>query len=213
MGALLRAAAVFALAVLSSTAQTNSEPPGGRTLWVAARVARSCNGPVRDAAIQSAVEAQLREAGIAVSRVHTAVLSADVDCAWVTAGRTTTISVHQCLDLSQPVSIPAEGRRETLASTWRKCQSYTCTRTQCGTAALSQSRKLVEAFVADSPGPKLAAVLSPRPPAPAPPPAEAAIYTPPTTLVRTAVASYYVIYIAACLTLLVRRRFLKPRFR
>ena len=54
---------------------------------------------------------------------------------------------------------------------------------------LDDARKLVEAFVADSREPKLASLLSPRPPAPAPPLAEAAIYTPPTRLVTTAGAS------------------------
>ncbi len=125
-------------------------PAGGLILSVTPNVATGCGTAIAGPVIQQDAEAQLRASGITVSKLHNAGLAADVDCVPVaTAGRTTGTAVHQCLSLSQIVALPGQDRGVTLATTWRKCQSYPCAGRNCEAAIRSGQRNLVDAFLAD----------------------------------------------------------------
>src|SRR5229473_7220367 len=87
---------------------------------VGSRVAPGCgstlavyalkNG-IHPSAIQRDVEAQLGLAGFRLAKAHSASLESDIDCVAVGPGaRTTGIAVHQCLALSQVVTLPSQAR-------------------------------------------------------------------------------------------------------
>ncbi len=190
-----------------------SRPGEALTIWAASNVAPSCGDAIPRAALQQDVETQLRVAGIAVSRVHTAALTVDVDCVPVIArARTTGQAVHQCLDLSQRVSLPSPARGVTLATTWRKCQSYTCRNGQCEAKVRSGLRSLVDAFLTDI-GQSNSASELPAQPIAAKLPAigSLTVNAPVPKLTLTPVATFYLMYIMTCLAVLVRWEYCRPR--
>jgi hypothetical protein len=112
-------------------------------------VAQSCGPSLAASAVQRDVEAQLGLAGFRLTKAHTASLDSEIDCVAVNPGaRTTRIAVHQCLALSQVVTLPSQARGG-LATTWRRCQSYTCDQGECGTSMLEGERELARAFIAE----------------------------------------------------------------
>src|SRR5579862_4399781 len=145
---LLLAAVLFSAPVGSAQAS-----PQALTVWLSSEIAPSCEASTVQASLQADMETQLRSAGITVSRVHAAALKNDADCVPVSTAGHTTMAVHQCLALSQGVSLAPEPRDVTLATTWRKCQSYTCAGQKCEALMRSQTRELVNAFIADHPAP------------------------------------------------------------
>jgi hypothetical protein len=118
-------------------------------LHVESKIAPSCGATISAAAVQEAVESQLRLGGIAVSRVHTARLATEVDCTPLRiGGRTAAMGVQQCLGLSEVVSIPSAVRGLAFATTWRKCSSLRCARGKCEPLMQSQRQGLVDEFIA-----------------------------------------------------------------
>src|SRR2546429_827250 len=112
-------------------------------------VAQSCGPSLAASAVQRDVEAQLGLAGFRLTKAHTASLERENDCVAVTPGaRTTRIAVHQCLALSQVVTLPSQVRGG-LATTWRRCQSYTCAHGECGASMLEGERELARAFMGE----------------------------------------------------------------
>jgi hypothetical protein len=111
---------------------------------VAWKIAPTCGGNFQGAVLQQDLEDALRAASIAVSRIHTAGLVADINCQ---AGSPKGIPVQQCLSLSQAVADPSAANGLHLATTWRNCQSYQCGRQNCGQLARAAQHALVAQFV------------------------------------------------------------------
>src|SRR5713101_1650995 len=116
---------------------------------VGSRVAQGCGSALAASAIQRDVEAHLGLAGFRLAKAHSASLESDIDCVAVgSRARTTGIAVHQCLALSQLVTLPSQARGA-LATTWRRCQSYTCAHGECGASLLAAERDLVRVFISE----------------------------------------------------------------
>lgn len=207
---LLTANASFAL-----EAHPANRPGEALKVWPTSNVAQSCGTAIPRTVLQQDVETQLRLAGIAVSRVHTAVLTADVDCVPVIArGRTTRIAVNQCLDLSQRVSSPSQVPGMTIGTTWRKCQSDTCGTGHCEAKVRSGLRGLVDAFITEFGKSNSAYELPAQPTAPTPPAIEnltATALAP--NAAPTPAAIFYLLYIMICTAVLVRWEYSKLRLR
>jgi hypothetical protein len=179
--------------------QPSAVPSNAPTVSVGSNIGLACNAVISPAAVQQDLEHQLRSGGITVSKVHSARLSAEVDCVPVTAGaQKPSIAVHQCLALSQVVSRQEQGREAMLATTWRKCQAYTCDNRQCDVLVRTGLRDLANVFIADSH--EAVSVLEPlRSAAPPRPAAEStAAGFGGTSLLSKADTVYYVLYILAC---------------
>jgi hypothetical protein len=74
-------------------------------------VAQSCGPSLAAAAVQRDVEAQLGLENFRVTKAHTASLESEIDCVAVNPrAPTTRLAVHQCLALSQVVTLPAQVR-------------------------------------------------------------------------------------------------------
>ena len=117
---------------------------------VASNVAQGCGGTVLPSVIQQDAEAQLRGVGVTVSNIHNAQLAIDVDCVAVTpSARSTVVVVHQCLAFSELVSAPSNDGRAMLATTWRKCQSFTCGGAKCEPLVRSGLHTLINPFFSD----------------------------------------------------------------
>ena len=176
---------------------------------VASQIGPGCGTIFSTSPFQQEAEAQLREAGITVSRVHTAALASGLDCVPVAPdGGGRSLAVHQCLSLSQVVSVPSQANGVTIATTWRQCQQYTCAGRQCDAFARTGQRALVEEFLADfreRSGGRTAAAPSP---APAKAAFEAAVAGPvyieiPRPVLKLGVV-FYGLYILTCIAVLVR---------
>jgi hypothetical protein len=122
------------------------------------------------------------------------------------------MAVHQCLTLDQPVALPSHTSRMALATTWRKCDSYTCAGRKCQVAALSQLRAQETAFMSDLPALNSVAraMLHAGPPPPAAHrmahqdrrdiPSAFTIYR----INPNLVAAYYLVYMVTCCAVMVR---------
>jgi len=176
-------------------------------LSAASQIGQGCGTAFSTFALQQDAETQLREAGIAVSRVHTAALATNLDCVPVSGARA--VAVHQCLGLSQVVSVPGQGSGVTMATTWRQCQQYTCAGKQCEALARGSQRNLLTAFLGDfreqftkrAP----AAPLAPVQASVAPDPGPVYLAIPRPVLKLSAV--FYTLYILTCIAVLVRWEF------
>lgn len=174
-------------------------------LSVALQSGPGCGGAIPGTVLQQDTETQLRKAGIAVSRVHTAALNTDFDCVPVKAeSRAASLAVHQCLSLSQVVSMPTHSNGMTMATTWRQCESYTCSGRECQGYARTGQRGLVDAFLVEFR--ERAAKPTQTAPAPAQPaavPLQAGMADAPKPGLRFTVV-FYVAYILMCLAVLAR---------
>jgi hypothetical protein len=133
----------------SAAGQDAGKAPAPLRASVASNVGRGCGGSVAPAAIQEAVAARLTAGGIVVSKVHNAKLSLDVDCAAPAPNsHKRTMAVQECLTLFELASAPSKEGKATLASTWRKCQSYTCNRPKCEVSE-RYGAQLMEEFLND----------------------------------------------------------------
>jgi hypothetical protein len=171
---------------------------------------------ISQAAVQGDVESQLRLSGIALSRVHTARLAAEVDCTpLVIGGRIATIGVRQCLSISETVPAPSGVRGLTLATTWRKCGSLTCAGRRCQAVMESDLRGLVDVFISHfrelNAGPGLQAqavegvtgVVKPQPVEPGLGSESSHVPTAISVASTLKVANlYYTLYILTCLAVL-----------
>jgi hypothetical protein len=191
-------------------AQTSAPPANPLMMSVGSNIGPGCGAAISPSAVQQDLEDQLRSAGLTVSKVHSARLSAEIDCVPVSGGaQKANIAVHQCLALSQVVSRQEQGREAILATTWRKCQAYTCGDRQCEVLARTGLRDLANLFVADSH--QAVSMLEPlRSAAPPQATGTTAAGFGTTTLISNADTTYYVLYILACavvfLTWQLRRR-------
>ena len=177
-------------------------------LSVASQIGQSCGAAFTASALQQEAESQLRQAGIAVSRVHTGMLTTDLACVPLAAeSGARSMAVHQCLALSQAVSMPGQVNGVTSATTWRQCRQYTCSIRQCDANARSGQHDLVTAFLAEfrEQFTKPAQPASAAPPAQQAHPAEAAmvqIEVPRTTLKASVII--FGLYILTCVAVLIR---------
>jgi hypothetical protein len=110
---------------------------------VGSRIGLSCGDAVTTTGLQQNLEETLRGASIGVSRVHTAGVSAELDC----KPRTASLSVTQCLNLWQPVANSSAANGLHLATTWRSCEVYNCPRSQCGQTAIAMQHTLAGRFI------------------------------------------------------------------
>src|SRR5438128_1661780 len=81
------------------------------TISVSSRVTEACGSSVVASAAQRQLEASLRDAAFQIAKVNAASVGSEVDCVAVPAhGKSRTTAIHQCLALSQVVSLPAQAR-------------------------------------------------------------------------------------------------------
>jgi len=180
---------------------------GASTIWVASNFARGCEATIARGVLEQDMETQLRGAGVAVSRVHTATLTADVDCVPAIAnGRT--VAVHECLELSHRVSSQSSARG-TIATTWQKCQSYRCGKGTCEARARAELHGLVDAFLGEMPK------SSPGKDPPAQPtavkPSAADIPISGSNLPLSLAAIYYLLYVMTCIAVVIHWEYRKLR--
>lgn len=108
----------------------------------------TCSASIIPTEIRNGAVTRLAAAGIEVWNIYNARLNADMDCVIVSSGtRSGTMVVNECLTFSELVSTPLNENRMALASTWRKCESYTCNRTKCA-AADRKTAQLIDYFSA-----------------------------------------------------------------
>jgi len=175
-------------------------------LSVASQVGQGCGAAISTPALQQDVESQLREAGIGVSRVHSAALTTDVDCVPVYGGASAGgVAVHLCLSLSQVVSMPSHSNGMAMATTWRQCQGYTCAGGQCGTYARTSQRGLVDAFLADfrARAARQGRSAESQRESGGQSPLQASFAAPPDLVSKLSVV-FYALYIVTCLVVFVR---------
>jgi len=159
---------------------------------VSSHIGQGCGTAIAAPLLQRDIETQLRNAGIVVSRVHSAKLNTTLDCVPVSdQSRAAGMAVHQCLALSQVVSVPSHAHGMTMATTWQQCQSYTCTGHHCSDYAQTSQRSLVDTFLA------VEHERSANLPVHA---ASIAVPTPPLRVDQV----FYGLYILTCLGLVVR---------
>lgn len=114
---------------------------------VASNVDQGCRNGILAATMQDNTEARLRAAGIAVSQIHNAQLTVDIDCVAVGHSQRSAAAIHQCLSLAEVMAASADPGRTALATTWRNCQSYTCSGAACQLSARSRMNVLMDLFL------------------------------------------------------------------
>jgi len=208
--AFLAVGAVICLAVTHSAVAQNSTAQPLR-LAVASEFGKACGGAFAPSATRQQIENRLRGAGLTVSNVHTELLSIDVDCVALGSGaRTGSTAVHGCLGFSELVSTTSHTRGAALAGTWRKCQSFVCTRGNCDPPLRAGVNGLVNEFLAAFET-RVRAVPNSPDPAPVPVPAPAPVSVPAVAYAMaqvTVVSSrglllFYSVYILACMSVLL----------
>ena len=100
--------------------------------------------------MQSPAEGLLSAAGITVSNIHNSQIAVDTDCVsrmleTGSPGR----AVQQCLSFLEVAAPSAIERRTGLATTWRRCQSLTCSKSKFEEALRSGLDILVNMFFAE----------------------------------------------------------------
>jgi hypothetical protein len=116
---------------------------------VASHAIPVCGDSLAPAAVRDTATARLAAAGITVSSIHTARLDIDFDCVVLAPNaRSSAMVVHECLIYSELVSAPSNANKSLLATTWRKCESYTCSRANC-TLSAKYGGQLLDAFQAE----------------------------------------------------------------
>jgi hypothetical protein len=179
------------------------QPGGAPAIWVVSKLTGPCEPRIPRAVLQQDVEARLRGAGVAISRVHTATLMTNIDCTPVSA-LSRTVAVHACLELSERASTAPR----VTATRWKKCQSYACSNATCEARARSELRGLVDAFLVDIPPSDSS--IAPAPPvlttAGVPAPAPPAFKLP-----LSPAALFYLLYVINCIAVVIRWEFCKLR--
>jgi hypothetical protein len=208
--------AVICLAITHSAVAQNSpsaSAPQPLRLAVASEFGKACGGAFAPSATRQQIENRLRSVGLTVSNVHTELLTIDVDCVALGSGaRTGSTAVHECLGFSELVSTATHTRGAALASTWRKCQSFVCTRGSCDPPLRAGVNGLTNEFLTTF-EPRIRAVPPPPAltPAPAPIPAPVKAPAPPalspmtqvTTVSSRSILLFYSVYILACMSVLL----------
>jgi hypothetical protein len=172
---------------------------------VAWKISPACGTNFPSAVLQQNLEDQLRAESIAVSRVYTAGLTADISCQ--SAGMRS-VATQQCLALSQAVPQPSAANGLHLATTWRNCQSYTCSKQNCSEFARATQRTLFGQFISvlrarkaqsKVPGAPAAAMSGSSDRAPTP----FVSASVPTSILNPG-AIIYMLYILTCMAVLAR---------
>lgn len=124
---------------------------------VVSKVSRGCGPTIQPTGMQSHAEELLRAGGITVSNIYNAQIAVDTDCAplrrqTVSPG----MSVNQCLSFLEVGALPGAERRTGFSTTWRSCQSLTCSRSKCEAIVNSRIDTLVNMFLAEVTTPRQA---------------------------------------------------------
>ncbi len=198
---------VFAFQTAWSQARQETPVAASFRFSVATNVGSACGAAFASSTVSRQVESRLLDAGIIVSNVHNAQLSADIDCVRVSGG---TLVVHQCLALSEIVSASSRRSGATLAGTWRKCESFVCSGPRCARFLRSGLEGLTGDFLAEyenrTAAPAVARQATPAKPAVAVRPAPVRSYAPRFTSAQ-AVTAFYSLYILACMAVLLYWQF------
>lgn len=102
------------------------------TISVTSDVAGGCGSTVSPTLAQQDVMAVLRATGFKISNDPYAILAIDADCGAVgVRRRSSPISVHQCLTLSEKAPITSKENGATFTMTWRKCHADQCGGSNC----------------------------------------------------------------------------------
>jgi hypothetical protein len=117
-------------------------------LSAVSQTSEGCGSLITAPAVQQNLEGQLRSVGINLSAIYNAQISTDLDCMAMEDGTRAAIAVHQCLAFSEVVSASRQDK-PILASTWRKCQSYTCRSGNCDSQASATTGTLLGAFLVE----------------------------------------------------------------
>src|SRR5690349_5155765 len=120
--------ALFLFCASMTAAENEPAPAAPIRLAVATKIASTCRDAIAAPPISQDAVAQLESAGVRVSDIHNAELTVDVDCLPLARPHGASSAVHQCLGFSEMVAPASNGGRTMLATTWRQCQSYTCSR-------------------------------------------------------------------------------------
>jgi len=199
--------AAIALALLSADALMGQDA----RLSLTSQIGQGCGANIPVAALEQDTTQQLSAASIAVSRVHSAGLVTAVDCAPASPQAKVMVTVQHCLGLTQAVSDPSAANGLHLATTWRNCQQYTCGREKCAILARATQRALVDQFVprsrelrAKSVAPAPVSNPPQMPPLQTQAPIEASVGIDPGDQVPDFRVTFFVLYILACLALLLR---------
>ena len=230
--ALLLGLGLCMLSLPTSFGEETSNPTGNSRMTLAAplrisvasHVAQACGSAIPPSVVQQDAEAWLRGVGVTVSNIHNAQLELDVDCVAATPGaQTTSVALYQCLSFSEAVSAPSNSGRATLATTWRRCQSFTCGRAKCEPLARSGLHALMSTFWTDfqernsqnaqqiRPQQQASVIAASDQPPPAGPGPSAA--HDPISQRAMGRILFYSLYIMTCVTLLVYWQFRGHRYR
>ena len=210
----LAVGAVICLAVTHSAVAQNSPSASAAQplrLAVASEFGKACGGAFAPSATRQQIENRLRSAGLTVSNVHTELLSIDVDCVALGSGaRTGSTAVHECLEFSELVSTASHTRGAALASTWRKCQSFVCSRGNCDPPLRAGVNGLLNEFLGTINRRIRAVPASPvAAPVPVPVQVRAPVPTVAYAMAQVTVVSsrglllFYSVYILACMSVLL----------
>ena len=168
------------------------------------KISPACGTNFPSAALQQNLEDHLRAESIAVSRVYTAGLTADISCQ--PAGMRS-VAAQQCLALSQAVPQPSAANGLHLATTWRNCQSYTCSKQNCSEFARATQRTLAGQFISALRAPKAESQVPGPAATPVSPSERASIPFVSASVPRSILnpgAIIYMLYILTCMAVLAR---------
>ncbi len=168
---------------------------------VAWKIAPACGANFAIGPLQQDLEDQLRAESIGVSRVSAAGLVADINCQ---SFGLRSVSVQQCFALSQAVPDASAANGLHLATTWRNCQSYVCSKQSCGESARAARRTLTSQVIAalrTAPGQTATAAKETRPAEQTPIPLIPAAI--PASVLNPG-AIFYILYILTCIAVLIR---------
>jgi hypothetical protein len=130
-------------------AQAVSSVAATLRISTSATVAKSCGNTLHPPILQQAADDRLHNEGFSLSNPYNAQLVLDVDCVPVKQdSRVAGMVAYACLNLSELVSAPSDGKSQ-LATTWRKCQSFTLTDQRGDAAVRAGLGQLMTSFLED----------------------------------------------------------------
>jgi len=170
-------------------------------LSVSAHAGSQCGSAISSMLDQQGTEARLRAVGFQISNARNATLAHEVEC----SVDQRTVSVQQCLALSEFVAGTSESRAVQLATKWRECKAYKCAGKACS-ESVSAGLSDLEGLFATSFSNRNDATVGPAPtriaPAPVSQPANSSAI--PAIGGIPGAALYYGCYILICITVIFR---------
>ena len=170
-------------------------------LSVQAKAGPQCGPAISSGLDQQGTEARLRAVGFQIAKARSATLYHEVEC----SVERKTVTVHQCLTLSEFVAAPSQSRAVQLTTRWRECKAYACYGTACA-ASVSSGLSELEGLFATTFGSRNDATVDPKPTRHED---ERASETASSSLIRSighipGPALYYICYILVCITVMFR---------